>query len=224
MQRQQRQRQSAERRHEHHRELGRVARQQVDERLANVVEDPATLADRGDDAREVVVGQDHVRRFAGHFRAGPSHRDPDVRFAQRRGIVDAVTRHRHDGAARLPLAHDPDLVLRRGSRMDDVVLDVAARHDAEFPRDGAGGQRMVAGDHHRRDAGGTRGGHRLDGLRSWRVGNANQADQRGALFGAGWRDGDREDAETALGHLRVGLRRVTRRLPRTAAARSRRRP
>jgi hypothetical protein len=60
VERQQRQGQSTQRRYEHHRELGRVAREEVDKRLANVVEDPATLADRGDDTREVIVGQDHV--------------------------------------------------------------------------------------------------------------------------------------------------------------------
>ena len=95
--------------------------------------------------------------------------------------------------------------------MDHVTLDLAARHDAQLPRDRAGRQGMIPGDHHRRDAGGSCSSHRLDGFRSWRVRDANQPGQRGAVLGSGpgRRHGNREDAETTLGHLGVGLRRVT---------------
>ena len=38
----------------------------------------AAFLDRGDDRREVVVGEDHVGRFLGDVGAGDAHRDADV--------------------------------------------------------------------------------------------------------------------------------------------------
>ena len=182
--------------------------QEVHERLADIVEDAATFAHRRHDAREVVVRQHHVRGLARDLRARQSHRDPDVGLTERRCIVHAVTCHRHDGAPRFPLTNDPDLVLGRGTRVNEILRRVRACQDSELPRDRAGGHRMVTCDHHRRDAGGTRGSHRLDGLGAGRVGNAHQSQQRGSGLRAGGRNRDREDAQTALRHLGVGLRGV----------------
>ena len=56
----------------------------------------APFLDRGDDGREVVVGQDHVGGILRHVGAGDAHRHADVGRLQRRGVVHAVAGHRHD--------------------------------------------------------------------------------------------------------------------------------
>jgi len=127
--------------------------QEVHERLADIVEDAATFAHRRHDAREVVVRQHHVRGLARDLRARQSHRDPDVGLTKRWCIVHAVTRHRHDGAARFPLTNDPDFVLGRGARVDDILRSVSAAHDPEFSGDSVCGHRVIARDHHGRDTG-----------------------------------------------------------------------
>ena len=78
------------------RHLRRSVGEDVDDELADVVVDPPPGRDGGDDRREVVVGQDHRRRLAGHFRAGFPHRDADVGAAKRRRVIDAVAGHRDD--------------------------------------------------------------------------------------------------------------------------------
>ena len=77
------------------------------------------------------------------WRAGV-HGDADVGLGQRRGVVGAVARHGDELAALLLLADVGQLGLRRGLG-DEVV-------DAGLGGDGRGGQRVVAGDHHRADA------------------------------------------------------------------------
>ena len=103
---------------EHRQHLADVRREQEAQELADVGEDPASLADRGDDRGEVVVGEDHVRRLLGHVGAGDAHRDADVGRLQRRRVVHAVARHRDDLAVRLQRVDDPQLVLRRDARVD----------------------------------------------------------------------------------------------------------
>ena len=58
------------------------------------------------------------------------------------------------------------------------------------------------------DTRGTRGGHRLDGLRAWRIGHANQADQCRALCGAGWRNGDIDGNDTTAEPAHLLRRRI----------------
>jgi hypothetical protein len=89
--------------------------------FSNVVENPAAFANGGDNAREVVVGEHHVRRLARDFRASSPHRDADVRLAQSGGVVHAVAGHCHDRASSFRLAHDAELVFGRGSRVHTIV-------------------------------------------------------------------------------------------------------
>jgi hypothetical protein len=70
----------------------------VEDELADVVEDAPPGLDRGDDRGEVVVGEHHRRRLAGDVCACEPHRDADVGAAERRRVVDAVSRHRDDVA------------------------------------------------------------------------------------------------------------------------------
>src|SRR4029434_5939091 len=100
------------------------------------------------------------------------HGDPDGRLLERRRIVHTVAGHGDDHAVGLPGAYDAELVLGRDARVHghaghpprQLVLgrplelrtdhDLLARlQDAQLPRDGARGVRVVAGDHDGPDAG-----------------------------------------------------------------------
>ena len=73
-----------------------------------------------DDAREVVVEEDQVRRFSGDIGAGDAHGDTDIGCPQRRRIVDAVARDRDDVALALKRRHDAQLLIGRDPRADDL--------------------------------------------------------------------------------------------------------
>ena len=70
--------QPEERAEEHHPDLAGVGGEGVADEAADVVVDPATLADGGHDRGEVVVGEDHVGGFFGDLGSGHAHRDTDV--------------------------------------------------------------------------------------------------------------------------------------------------
>ncbi len=89
------------------------------------------------------VEVDHVAGLAGRLGAG-LHRHPDVGLSQRRRIVGAVAAHGDEPALGLLLADQPQLVL--GGRLGEEVVDAGFRGDRR------GGDRVVAGDHHRADA------------------------------------------------------------------------
>ena len=109
----QRQRQAGEARHQQHQHLGDIAGEQIEDELADVVEDDASLFDRGRDRFEPVILQDDGGCLLGDVGAALAHRHPDVRLLQRRGVVDAVAEHRDDLAALLQRLDDQQLVLRR---------------------------------------------------------------------------------------------------------------
>ena len=154
-------------------DLAHVGPQQELDGLAHVVVDPAALADGAHDGGEVVVGQDHVRHVLGHVGAGDAHAHADVGGLDGGGVVDAVAGHGGDAALLLPGVDDADLVLGLDPGVDAVVPDVPVQllvahlvelgagdglvvvlQDAQLPGDGHGGVPVVAGDHHRTDAGG----------------------------------------------------------------------
>ena len=91
----------------------------------------------------IAVEIDHVARFARGIGAG-LHGDADVGLGERRRVVGAVAAHRHKPAAGLLLADQAQLGLGRGLGQEVV--------DARFRRDGRGGLRIVAGNHHGADA------------------------------------------------------------------------
>ena len=139
--------------HRHH--FTDVRGQQVAQELADVGEDRAAFFDGGDDRGEVVVGEHHVGRFLRHVGAGDAHRHADVGLLQRWRIVDAVARHRHDGAGPPQRLNDPQLVFGIDARVDGDFGDRAGaarqrqllelgpgdgacrRRDAELARDDA---------------------------------------------------------------------------------------
>jgi hypothetical protein len=143
---------------------------------------------------EVVVGQHHGGRFVGHLGAGEAHRDTDVGLAQGGCVVDAVPGHRDHVAAGLQRAHDPDLVLGGdpGDHADVVEpagqlgvvghrVQLGSGHrlagDAQVGGDGAGGHRVVAGDHPYPDARVAALGDGHAGLGAGWVDDADQRDQ-----------------------------------------------
>ena len=111
-------------------------------------------------------------RFLGDVGAGDAHGHADVGAFQRRRVVDSVAGHGHELTLRLEGLHDADFVLRGDTRVDTyctyMLCKYRIRHfrqlgtgqhltafieQAETPSDGARRFRMVAGDHHRHDAG-----------------------------------------------------------------------
>ena len=94
----------------------------VEDELADVVEDLTPRLDSGDDRREVVVREDHRPRLARHLRSGQAHRDPDVGAAERRRVVDAVARHGDDVALRAQGVGDPELRLGRAAGEHELSL------------------------------------------------------------------------------------------------------
>ena len=179
----------SERREDHHGDLGEVAAEDVADELADVVEDDPALAHGADDRGEVVVLQHHVGGVLGDVGAGDPHRHADVGLLERRSVVDAVAGHRHDLALALQRLDDAELVLGRDARVDRRLAGrVASRpssssspssapvtaarvvaDEAEVAGDRRGGERVVAGDHDRADAGVAAGGDGVAHLRARRV-------------------------------------------------------
>ncbi len=200
--RQQRQGQAQERRQHHDHDLGRVGGQQVAHEAADVGVDAPPLLDRGDDGREVIVLEDHVRGFLGDVGAGDAHGHADVRLAQRRGIVDAVAGHGTDRTLLPPGIDDAQLLLGVGAGVDADVLHASGQlfirdlgqlgtgdrlapivEHAQSHRDRGRGQLVVTGDHHRRDAGRAclTDSHRC--RLAWRVGHGHDPHQAEPLLG-----------------------------------------
>jgi hypothetical protein len=79
------------------------------------------LFDSGHDHREVVVEENEVGGFSRDVGAGFTHGDADVRFVQRRAVVDAVAGHRHDVTPSAQRFSNAQLVLRGYPGDDDPV-------------------------------------------------------------------------------------------------------
>ena len=110
-------------------QLGDVAREDVGDETPDVVVDRAAFFDRVDDAREVVVGQDHVGRFFGDVRSRDAHGHTDVGHLQRGRVVHAVACHGDDVAHALEHLRDAHLVLGRDAGEEHVFC---VERDAEF--------------------------------------------------------------------------------------------
>ncbi len=154
-----------------------VRRQQEDEALLDVVDDPAALGQAVHQGRERVVAEDQVGRLAGDRRAA-AHRDRDVGAVERGGVVHPVAGDGDDPVLRSRRADEALLPLRRRSG-DDVQVgqlggqarvvprrDLLAGHDpvgleTRLAGDRRGRPGVVAGDHHDLDPGTPRGRHRI---------------------------------------------------------------
>ena len=147
-----------------------------------------------DDGGEVVVEQDNVGNFAADVGAALSHGDADLRALERRRVVHAVAGHGHDLALRLqrfddlqfllrPHAReDVDLGKRLGQRGTLVVVKILARQhahagNADQVRHRQRGGRVIAGDHHHKNAGGEGRGDGAGHLRAGRIPEQGEAKQ-----------------------------------------------
>ena len=96
-----------------------------------------------DQLRRVGIEIDHVAGFFGGLRAAV-HGHGHVGLGQGGGVVRAVAGHGDQPAAGLLLADQLELGFGRGLGQEVI--------DARFGGDRRGGERVVAGDHHRLDA------------------------------------------------------------------------
>ena len=135
-------------RHEEHRGNDREVLRHVvgdRERRQRAAGDEELLADLHDldQLGRVRVEVDHVPCFFRGLRAGV-HGHADVCLGERRSVVGAVAGHGDQLAVGLLASDERHLVFWR--RLCQKVID------AGFGRDRRGGERVVAGDHHRLDA------------------------------------------------------------------------
>ena len=116
-----------EREREH---LARVSGEQELHEPDDVRVDRASLADCGNDRREVVVGNHDVGGVHRGVRGAVAHRDADIGSGQCRRVVDPVAGHRNHVPAPLQRSNDPQLLRRRDPREHVDVNDSSppARH------------------------------------------------------------------------------------------------
>ena len=180
-------------REQHAQDLAEIAAQEVDDRLADVVEDPAPLPDGLDDRRKAVVLEDDVGGFPADLGSLDSHGDPDIRLLERDGVVDAVARHRRDLSGGLEHLHQPQLVFRRDPGQDgngtglfrrrrvelaSVENDFASvADDSDLARDGPRGDDVVARHHDHPDAGVAALRYGPGDLRTRRIVDSREADE-----------------------------------------------
>ena len=202
-------RQPEKRREEQRRDLTDIAAHDEAHEFADVVEDPPTLANGGDDRREVVVEQYHRCGLARDVGADLAHGDADVGSFERGRVVHAVAGHRDVLAGRLQRVDDADLLLRARARihahLTHTLRELLVGQPRELPacesqraglgnaephRDRRRGGRMIARDHHRRDAGRFAVADGCGDLAAWRIDEAHETDERQvALDGVGLDDG-----------------------------------
>ena len=209
---------------EHGQNLAHVRRQQIAQKLANIVEDATPFAHCLDDGGEIVVGQYHLGRLLGDLRAGDPHGDADVRCLQRRSVVDAVASHRNYLAVRLQRIDDTQLVQgrhagkdrgrsyrsRETSILQGVQVSPGQRlrpvlDDAQQSGDAGCGAWMVTGDHHDPDAGAASLRYRDRRFLARRVDDAHGADENQVALkrlaglrvfaGSQWSIGDGQGAQ-----------------------------
>ena len=140
LERQQRLAEAVERRDQDEPEQGDMGRDEEDEALLDVVDDPPALRQAVHQRRERVVAEDQVGRLLGDPGPGP-HRHRDVGAMERRGVVDAVAGDRH-GPARVARQADQPLLLV-GRRPGD---DLEARQLGGQPRVVPGGELLADDD------------------------------------------------------------------------------
>ena len=92
--------------------LADVGGDEIADELLHVAVDGASLLHGGDDRREVVVSQHHLRRRLRHRRAR-SHRNADLGLLQRRSVVHTVTGLHTQTSHDVTKPHMPARRLRR---------------------------------------------------------------------------------------------------------------
>ena len=194
LERRQRQRQPGQACHQQHQYFGDIAAEQIEDKLADVVEDDAAFLDGRSHGLEAVVLQHDRGRLLGHVGTAASHGYADVRLLQRRRVVDAVAEHGHDLTTRLQRLDDDQLVLGRNAaeslraadngtavgggksvQLAPVETAVACTKDTQLAADRFGRQPLVASQHHRSQASRAKPRDRLLDAGGRRIGEPDEA-------------------------------------------------
>jgi hypothetical protein len=88
-----------------------------------VVMTRASLADCGDDRGEIIIGQHYLGSLLRYLDALAAHGNPDIRPPERRGIIDAISRHGNDCAVRLKCLHQAQFVFGGRARENSRLFD-----------------------------------------------------------------------------------------------------
>ena len=156
----------------HQHDFSEVGTQEIDYRLADVVEEISSLHDRVLDGDKVVIHQDHLSRILRDFRSADTHGDTDIRCLQGRRVVHAVSCHGYDLVMALECLYDLYFIFRRYPGKDSVVEDFLPEYlrihlvdlltgdalfqtvgDIQLSGDGKGSDLVVARDHRDIDPG-----------------------------------------------------------------------
>merc|ERR550534_3550920 len=103
-------------------DLRDVGGQSVSDGLLQVVEDQPALLNTSHNGGKVVVEQDHVSGLLGGVGAGDTHGNTDVGLLQGGRVIDTISGDSNDGAHPLATLHNNQLLLRRSSGKDDLVV------------------------------------------------------------------------------------------------------
>ena len=164
--------------------------------LADIIVNPPAVPYRFDDGMEIIIQQNQVGGFPGHFAAALAHGDADIRPLQSRRVIDAVTGHGHDGAVFLQSADDTHLMFRddpgknrRGThrRLQSFIVqgiqfrsgqDLTAAFHPDLPGDSCRGDTVIAGNHDHPDPGCPADGNIFCHPRTGRIRQSHQTLQR----------------------------------------------
>ena len=161
------------------------------DRLAQIVVNSPAQTNRRHDRTEIIVQQYNRRRFTRHVRAPTAHGDADMGRLDGRRVIHAVSGHGDNVAPTLQAFHDTQFLRRPDAREDrgrrepirevlvGQLLDVLARQHPIaiqpcLSTHGAGGERVVSGDHDHANAGGLAFGNRCGNIGSQGIGEAHE--------------------------------------------------
>ena len=175
---------------------GYMYRQHIGHGLAQVVEYLTPQTHPTHNRGKVVVQQHQGSRLPGHIRAAPSHGHAHMGGLECRRVVDTVARHGHHSPAPLQGLHNSKLLCRCNARAHLHVLHallqgglvepveliagehlMGRRHQSGARRNGTGGGRVVASDHHHPDASFATLGHGWHHPGTQRIHQAQQAEE-----------------------------------------------
>ena len=116
MTRLQRRRKAGQNRCKHCDNFPEIRGQEKQDRFADILINPTSLADCLLNCGKIIIRQNQVCGIPSYIRSALSHRHTDICRAQRRGIVDPVSGHGYRFALCFESMYDADLVLRGHSR------------------------------------------------------------------------------------------------------------
>ena len=175
-----------------------VGGEDVGDEFADVFVDCPSLFNGIDDGAEMIIQQHNVGGLTRNIRSRTAHGDANVGHAQGRSIVDSIPCRGYDLAFALQCLNDQHFLAGADSGKNDfrriqsdlerggthlpyfVARDDARRcssYQIDFPRNGQGGDRVIASDHDYSQAGLVAALNRCPNIRSGRVFQTDQPAQ-----------------------------------------------